>query len=236
MQNSNKKGFTLLELLIVIGIIAILSVVVILVLNPAETLSKSRDTQRMSDLATMKTALGLYMTVITTPQLDGASGTAQDKCDGGTAANEELWVSVYSGAEAITDATPPVGWTQLAASWQQTAEASATLTDGTGWIPVNLGAITGGSPISNLPVDPVNDLSLTTGSDTSAAGAVTNGALMYRYACKKTPLAFEMNARLESEMYGVGGTDPKGARDGGNNTNLYEVGTMLTILPATNDF
>ena len=47
------KGFTLLELLIVIAIIAVLSVILVLVLNPAETLKKSRDTQRMSDLSTL---------------------------------------------------------------------------------------------------------------------------------------------------------------------------------------
>lgn len=237
MQNSNKKGFTLLELLIVIGIIAILSVVVIIVLNPAETLRKSRDTQRMSDLATMKTAIALYMTVVSVdPQLDGNSGTPQTKCDGGVAADEELWVSVYSDAEAITDIDPPPGFIQNVGRWQQALAADANLTDGAGWLPVNLDAITGGSPISNFPVDPVNDLSVTTGDDTSAANAITNGALMYRYACKKHPLAFEINARLESDMYGVGGTDPKGARDGGNNTSLFEVGTMLSILPASNDF
>ena len=68
-EKAGEKGFTLLELLIVVGIIAILSVALILVLNPAETLKKSRDAQRISDLATMKTALGLYVTSTTTPYL-----------------------------------------------------------------------------------------------------------------------------------------------------------------------
>ncbi|MCK5085475.1 prepilin-type N-terminal cleavage/methylation domain-containing protein, partial [Candidatus Parcubacteria bacterium] len=58
-NEKNMEGFTLLELLIVIAILAILSAVLILILNPAETMKKSRDTQRMSDLATMKTAIGL---------------------------------------------------------------------------------------------------------------------------------------------------------------------------------
>jgi prepilin-type N-terminal cleavage/methylation domain-containing protein len=235
-----QKGFTLLELLIVIGIIAILSVVLIFVLNPAETLQKSRDTQRISDLATLKTALGLYMTARTTPQLDGTSGTVNDKCDGGTAANEELWVSVNTtagGGEDITDATPPSGWVQAAARWEQNTSATTqSLADGTGWIPVNLSSITGGSPISSIPVDPVNDLSITTGADASTAAAVTNGALMYRYACKKSPLSFEVAARLESTSYGVGGDDDRAAKDGGNNIRLYEVGTDLTILPSTNDY
>jgi len=56
-----KKGFTLLELLIVIGILAILSAVTILVINPAELLRKSRDTQRISDLGAINSALGFYL-------------------------------------------------------------------------------------------------------------------------------------------------------------------------------
>ncbi|MEW6042043.1 MAG: type II secretion system protein [Elusimicrobiota bacterium] len=235
-----QKGFTLLELLIVITIIAVLSTILIFVLNPAETLQKSRDTQRMADLSTLKTALSIFMTTQKKPQLDGTAGTANDKCDGGTAANEELWVSINTtggGGETITDATPPTGWTQAATSWEQgTSATTATLTNGTGWIPVNLGAITGGSPISAMPIDPVNDLSTTTGSDTSTAAAVNNGALMYRYACKKAPLGFEVNARLESSTYGVGGEDDRATQDGGDNANLFEVGTDLTILPSTNDF
>jgi len=57
-----KKGFTLLELLIVIGILAILSTTMILVINPAELLKKARDSQRMSDLSTLKTAIAYYLT------------------------------------------------------------------------------------------------------------------------------------------------------------------------------
>lgn len=237
----SQKGVTLLELLIVIAIIAVLAVAIILVLNPAETLRKSRDSQRISDLATLKTALGIYTTSKTSPQLDGISGTAQDKCEGGTAANEELWVSVpitaVTGGETITDAAPPIGWTQLATSWEQATLASAQAgVDGTGWIPVNLGSITGGAPISSFPLDPTNDLSITTGSETSTAAAVTNGAQMYRYACKKTNIVWEANARLESTAFGPGGDDDRSVKDGGNNTLLYEVGTDLSILPSTNDF
>jgi prepilin-type N-terminal cleavage/methylation domain-containing protein len=45
-----RSGFTLIELLIVIAIIAILSVVVVLALNPAEMLRESRDNNRVSDM------------------------------------------------------------------------------------------------------------------------------------------------------------------------------------------
>ncbi|MBI1755394.1 prepilin-type N-terminal cleavage/methylation domain-containing protein, partial [Candidatus Azambacteria bacterium] len=61
MEYSPRRGFTLLELLIVITILAILTLVVILFINPVEILKKSRDVQRMSDLRTMKTAIALYL-------------------------------------------------------------------------------------------------------------------------------------------------------------------------------
>ncbi len=233
----SKKGFTLLELLIVITILAILAVIIIFVLNPAETLRKSRDVQRMSDLATLKNAISLYTTTTTTPQLDGNSGTVNDKCNNGTAANEELWVSVPTATESITD-TPPSGWNQLAGNWEQPATVSGgSAVDGTGWIPVALSSISGGSPISNMPLDPTNDVSVITGSDTSTAAIVNNGALMYRYACDKTNVVYEINARLESTAFGTSSTDDnKASKDGGNNSKLYEVGTLLTILPSTDDF
>ena len=234
-RQSKAKGFTLLELLIVITILAILAVIIIFVLNPAETLRKSRDVQRLSDLATLKNAISLYTTTTTTPQLDGNSGTVNDKCNNGTAANEELWVSA---TEAITDTTPPSGWVQAAARWEQPASVSAaSAVDGTGWIPVALSSISGGSPISNMPLDPTNDVSIATGSDTSTAADVNNGALMYRYACDKTNVVYEINARMESTAFGTSSTDDnKASKDGGNNPLLYEVGTLLTILPGTNDF
>lgn len=231
--NGKVRGFTLLELLIVIAILAILSVALIIVLNPAETLKKSRDVQRISDLNTMKTAIGLYTTSISTPQLDGKTGTVNDKCDGGTAAAEELWVSVNTtagGGETITD-TPPVGWPALAGNWEQNAAASTQPeVDADGWIPIDFTAIPGGAPISNLPIDPTNDVSI----NASTAAIVDNTALMYRYACKKSTITYELNANLESDAFTV--TDNKETKDGGNNTNLYEVGTDLSILTSTNDF
>ena len=224
-MKKDKKGFTLLELLIVIAILAVLGAMVIFLLNPAETLRKARDSQRISDLSTIKTAVGIYLASRKTPQLDGAeTGTYNDKCDGGTAANERLWVSVASSSEAITDATPPSGWTQAVTSWgQSTTIASSTQVDGTGWMPIKLTALSGGSPISNFPIDPTNDV--------ITVSSVSTTDLMYRYACKKSPLGFEINAKLESDAYTLSTEEDLAAKDGGNNTVLYEVGTDLTILP-----
>ena len=74
----NKKGFTLIELLIVIGIISILATAVVLVLNPAQLLAQARDSTRISDLGSVKSAIGLYLATATTPTFvsDGPRATA----------------------------------------------------------------------------------------------------------------------------------------------------------------
>ena len=61
MPNNNKKGFTLIELLVVMGILGILMAVTILVINPAEYLARARDTQRISDLQTLNSAIATYL-------------------------------------------------------------------------------------------------------------------------------------------------------------------------------
>lgn len=225
-SGGTQDGFTLLELLIVVAIIAILSVALVLVLNPAESLKKSRDAQRISDMNTMKTALGLYLTSTSTPYL--GSATANTACKTTLAAyasGNKVFYSLPTSAGTISDATIDGGSTSIPAP---SNVATPALTDGTGWIPVNFDTLTGGSPISNLPIDPVNAL-----DSTNSVSNITNVSFMYRYACLQTPLAFEINAPLESIAYTQ--TDNKMTSDGGNNSNYYEVGTNLKILGTGTD-
>ncbi len=83
MRSMYKKlsGFTLLELIIVIGIIAVLSVMILAIVNPLAQFQKANDTRRKEDLAQVQRALeqyyqdnGVYPTgtqsyTITNPQL-----------------------------------------------------------------------------------------------------------------------------------------------------------------------
>jgi len=229
-KTARNQGFTLLELLIVIAIIAILSVILVLVLDPSETLKKSRDAQRMSDLATLKTALGLYSTSTTAPLMGGANNTA---CKGSTssdssyAASDKIFYSYSSDTPGatISDATLDGGTTSVPSAGQVVA-ANLAAVDGTGWLPVNLAGLPGGSPISTLPVDPTNTI--------SSVSTVANTDLVYRYVCSEKTLKYEIDARLESNAYTV--TDNKMSKDGGNNANYYEVGTDLSLMGVGTDF
>jgi prepilin-type N-terminal cleavage/methylation domain-containing protein len=223
------QGFTLLELLIVIAIIAILSVILVLVLDPAETLKKSRDSQRMSDLSTIKTALGLYSTSVAAPVMGGASNAA---CKGSTsddstyAAGDKIFYSYPSDAPGATISDTTLDGGTTSPTKNQVANASLALTNGNGWLPVNLSSLPSGSPVSNLPIDPVNTV--------TSVSAVASTDLVYRYSCSEKTLKYEIDARLESTAFTS--DDNKMAKDGGNNANYYEVGTDLTLLGAGSDF
>lgn len=231
-NTGHAKGFTLLELLIVIAIIAILSIALVFMLNPAETLKKARDAQRISDLKTVKTALGIMLTATSTPSLDGTFGaTSAVVCSSTGAGTAGVGKIAYSTGTVPTVTSAAVGADSVATGPYVAAAASSATpasVDGLGWIPVKLKALTGGTPISSFPIDPTNTV--------SGTAAATD--LVYRYACQngsnvvgKPPFIFEIDAALESNAYTV--DDDKRAKDGGDNTVMYETGNSLNLLPLT---
>lgn len=58
---NNKKGFTLIEILVVIGIIAVLAAVVLVAVNPARQFAQARNTQRVSNITALLNAVSQNM-------------------------------------------------------------------------------------------------------------------------------------------------------------------------------
>ncbi|MBP9701479.1 MAG: type II secretion system protein [Candidatus Pacebacteria bacterium] len=58
---SLKRGFTLLEVLIVIGIIAVLSAAVLVAVNPTRQFKLARDTQRLANVSAIANAISQNM-------------------------------------------------------------------------------------------------------------------------------------------------------------------------------
>ena len=99
--------------------------------------------------------------------------------------------------------------------------------NGTGWLPIDLGSIPGGSPISSFPVDPVNSINIP--KDLEGDNCIDDDDLIYRYTCFPQALSYEIDARLESREFTV--VDDKSVSDGGTNSIRYEIGTALNLLP-----
>lgn len=181
-MEKNKKGFTLVELLIVIGVLGVLSAAVVVVLNPAELLRQARDSQRLQDMSTINSALALYVTdytsaAITATTFHSGITTTAWTCGGDT----------------------PAG--------RSATQATAQAVDSTGWVDVNFGNITGGSPLAVLPVDPTNDIT-------------------YHYCYEgHTTETWELGAYMESTKFSASGNSDVETTDGGDDDAQFEIGT-----------
>ncbi|MEI6191015.1 MAG: type II secretion system protein [bacterium] len=114
---ASKKGFTLLEILLVVGIIAILAGIVILAINPSKQLADTRNAQRRSDVITILNAVYQYSidhngsipaTVITTfaSSTDCNVHDSGREIDNGTGSLVNLYTSLVGATSTYLVAIP----------------------------------------------------------------------------------------------------------------------------------
>jgi len=187
------SGFTLLELLIVIGALAILSTVTLLILNPIEYIKRTRDSSRIQDFGVLHKALDFAE--FENKNL-GAASTVYVSIPDPAATPGARTVCAGMGLPAL-----PTGW-----SYSCVHPNDLRKVDDNGWVPVNFTQLSIGSPLNKLPIDPVN---------------TTSTGLYYTYTTggsfKLTSL-FE-SEKLATNMKSDGGPDPA-TYEVGSNLNL----------------
>ena len=202
-----RSAFTLIELLVVIAIIAILSIVVVLTLNPAESLRQTRDSNRLSDLSVLSSAIAQYQTDQSIISGSGSLGTANTVYI--SLPDPTASTTAGSNCSSLNLPTLPTGYTYHCAG-----PSFYRKTDGTGWIPLNFSSITTGSPLGSLPIDPQN---------------TSSSRLYYTYVTNGTQ--YETTSPMESQKYKLGGSQDEISQDGGTLASVYEKGTKLGLEP-----
>lgn len=147
---------------------------------------QKRDSKRISDLAAVNSLISLYMLEKTNPQL--APDIQENVC------GVNYWGSVR-GSKSNFNGNKIQG------------TITGTGIDGTGWVPINFDAIKSGSPLSKLPVDPIN-----------------SPEFSYTYSCDNNSKTFELNANFESSNF-----IEYAKSDDGDRPNIFEVGSDLSL-------
>lgn len=103
--NKNQKGFTLLEILLVIGIIAVLATVVIVSLDPATRFRDARDSRRLSDVQSILSGIHQYIVDNKGALPPGIDTTEKEL---GTSGSGCSFSTDICGASACVDLTTPL--------------------------------------------------------------------------------------------------------------------------------
>ncbi|MGC8981575.1 MAG: type II secretion system protein [Minisyncoccia bacterium] len=217
-----KKGFTLIELIIVLAIIAVLVAILIAVLKPTVMFARLRDSQRSADLNTISKAIDIYisdfsqdpskivMTNTTTVTIATSAASSQVVGPIGGCVGSATPTIFYS-AEGI-----PSGTSTLPSSFVAVRATSSRDVGGNGWLPVPLNQ-SGVISLTSLPIDPRNSKKID-----------DKPSYYYTYVCK-SDFSYQLLANLEIN------TDSE-KNDGGSISTLYEVGPNKTLITGTSSW
>ncbi len=120
-----------------------------------------------------------------------------------------LYLADVSGADIPSTENCTAALSEPPTSFTCDAISTSTGVTGSGWVPINFGAISAGSPLSRLPIDPIN-----------------NTTYAYAFQGNATYDTFEIDANMESTKYSTATTTSVelNDRDGGNDDTYYEIG------------
>ena len=212
------KGFTLIELVIVVALVAVIALTVIIVTNPVEVFREARDSQRIADLNQMSRAVSLYVGTASNPFL-GVCGDPNGNGPNNAAFQAKCYMQPLNLGANPAPARCGPRTNGGGSSWPTSTMGTSTLIDGGGWVPVNLNEAGYGAPLQAWPVDPKPSVSTPFVRDTS---------YYYSYYCD-TNGQWEFDANLESAKYASSGISDAESTDGGSRSDTYEVGTNTQL-------
>lgn len=215
-EDGGRRGFALIDVAVVTGVVALLGATAAFVLNPADLLKESRDVERISALGKMNAAMGL---LFATSDWRPARGVCAESAATSTSPlGEALWKGLDMSVpvpRCYQHAPSSVARCEERYEAPISGAVSASRkNDGSGWVPMNLSRAAGGTLLAEWPIDPKED-----------------GMNFYSFVCRKNgdSVKWEFAAHMESARYAAGGPDDVESTDGGNRPGLLEVGTDMEL-------
>jgi bis(5'-nucleosidyl)-tetraphosphatase len=203
-----RKGFTIIEILTVLSILIFLWGAISFLIRPQISNERIRDQQRLADLRALELAIFTYLRLDPNPDLDGDNYQNSGKDESAP----KMFISIpFTQIDLRATTTFDAGKTWSIA---QSDDMNLRRTDGSGWIPIPFKKLDY-APIFALPIDPINQY---------------KDKLFYTYVFHRANKTFEINAKLESAQYKLGGVEDQTSNDAGDNDNLFEVGSQRDLM------
>lgn len=102
-----------------------------------------------------------------------------------------------------------------------TLNANTTSTGTGSWVKLDFGLIAAGSPLSRLPLDPNN---------AGTCKGATSTTCQYAFSASTTVGVYELNAQMESTKFYLSGSGDITSKDGGNMSDIFEMGSNLVLF------